>query len=251
MYANYRLVALAGVFAVLGFITVLGVRASQQQQQTEVVPFTATVNESRFGSSGIKGYEEVVTFAFRSDGSNVRAVRRNANNGATFEIKEVNDTVTKTRLIVDQATESKTSYGLSIEDVSQMRSPKCDIPLNSDSITILGFLSYKIVEEKEYPGGFVSSRERWVAPALNCFPLRERISKPHAKGATAPWNVREATAVKLGEPDPGLFQVPSNYAERSPSVRNQEFINRFVGSGCPPDPDADKVYNEKRPGQAK
>lgn len=132
---------------------------------------------------GTKAYEEFITYAVRSDGSRVRAVRREVVKGAVFEIKEIQDTRQRARIIVDEATQSKTSYKLAEQE---MPSADCPVPANAESDTILGFRVFKVAKEMTAPPDFTGTRESWVAPDLDCFPLKEVSVKVHRSGVPAP-----------------------------------------------------------------
>ena len=231
------------VLCCLGFVLAFALRAQQTRQ---FKPFTALVSESRFGSNGQKTYEETFTYAVRGDGSSARVVRREVHKGVAFEMRELVDIAKKTRTVVDEASESKTSYALSDGYVSRV-SPTCEVPSGAVVSTVLGYQTYRLIEDTRFPPNLIKSAERWVAPELNCFALRQRVCKVHVEGAVAPCNTREATSIVAGEPDTALFEVPSKYVERSPSQRHQELMKRFPGMEFPADPEADSVYQSQKP----
>jgi hypothetical protein len=72
-------------------------------------------------------------------------------------------------------------------------------------------LGFDVVHLRGEPPGAGFYVDRWSAPALNCFVIREELASSEYK------QVRSTVSVHLGEPDPSLFEVPGNYVERSPS----------------------------------
>jgi hypothetical protein len=115
--------------------------------------------------------------------------------------------------------------------------------------TILGYEVVRVVQHVGDPDNMVRT-ERWLAPALDCFPLKTVYS--HGKSepnSYAVVNVREALQVTVGEPAPSLFEKPPGYEERSPSDRRREYYNRYpeAAQPCPDcmkdnDREADQKY---------
>jgi hypothetical protein len=97
-----------------------------------------------------------------------------------------------------------------------------------------------------YGNGASNQHDRWEAPTLNCFALRQIDAATVIPPQKGPHNVEEATSVVLGEPDATLFFVPQNFLERSPSERHAEF-ERLYGVAAPTPPAADEFYNASRP----
>jgi hypothetical protein len=227
------------VIGLAAFLTAFGLRAQQQQTSAHFAPFTATILESRYRADGTKRYEETITYAVRGDGSSVRAVRREVVKGAAFEIKEIINAARKARIIVDQATESTTSYKLSGQELVP---PSCPIPANAETDTVLGYRVFKVTQKRTAPPDLSGTRETWIAPDLDCFAMKAVSTRIHAAGTAAPRNTRLVTDVRPGEPAPALFNVPAEYAERSPEQRTMILMNRFPALQIPADSAADDVY---------
>lgn len=235
----------------IGFLTVVAVGIvggqivlSQGSDQSR--PFTATIVESTF----LPGEEtprvaRMKTIAVRSDGSWVEAVQTEASGEVQGILlrRKITDVANRKRVVVDPLTESITTYPLSHAAaqafaIKSLHSCEANgTRLGTDRI--LGF-DVDIVEvQKRYDSPAVSNTRRmksWVAPELDCFPLRREIemdvaSKPTKKAIEA------VTNISMGEPDRGLFEIPSNYKERSPSEvlaeAGRRFPNRFGAcKGC-------------------
>jgi len=77
--------------------------------------------------------------------------------------------------------------------------------------------------------------ERWYSPDLQMVVMSKRTDPMNGDSVT------QFTDIQRGEPDPTLFQVPSDYTVKAggPAIR----IRRFKGAGQPPlpPPDADAV----------
>lgn len=61
------------------------------------------------------------------------------------------------------------------------------------------------------------SIEKWMAPDLGCYALRQIETKTSPDGVPGAYNVHEVRSVTLGKPDPKLFEIPSHFVERSPT----------------------------------
>jgi hypothetical protein len=84
-------------------------------------------------------------------------------------------------------------------------------------------LNYEAVRDKtEYQK---STSDRWFAPNLSCFTLKEVYST--ASGA---WNEKNAVSLIEGEPKASMFEIPPDYVERSPSQIAAAWTAVFPGS---------------------
>lgn len=90
--------------------------------------------------------------------------------------------------------------------------------------TILGYQTYKF-ESNGNPG--VTQREStWLALALDCRSLRYVVERFGDSGQLVSGFEPRALSVTLGEPDPGLFEVPTQYRELTPSQASRELRER-------------------------
>jgi len=170
----------------------------------KIAPFTMTRIEYGFSSLRDRVTMEYAVFAFRGDGSH-SLVRREPSG------KEINRTVTDfsrgREFFVNPRAE-----GIMASDLTgdafvawQHQMADCARDNTGESTVILGFTAWK--EETVTDGGGDTTRwTMWLAPELNCAPLREEVTKTHGER----WYkvTREAISVSLGEPDPGLFATP-------------------------------------------
>jgi hypothetical protein len=87
---------------------------------------------------------------------------------------------------------------------------------------ILGHDIIKLTEENRAPNNGKEVIEAWVAPELNCYPLRESDSLSYG-----PHNEIEVADLTEGEPPSAMFDVPPDYVERSPSQLSADWAARF------------------------
>jgi len=87
---------------------------------------------------------------------------------------------------------------------------------------ILGYDVVKLTGEDRAPNNGREITEAWVAAELNCYPLRKSESL-----SSGPHNEIEVTDLTEGQPPPPMFDVPRDYAERSPSQVSAEWAARF------------------------
>ncbi len=196
-------------------------------------PFTATAVETRYGSDGVKAYQETYTFAVRSDGSQAKAVNRRARDGNWYEMRMVVDIPRRRRVSIDPITQSITTYNLSAGEAALLALPDRSCQgIDGGDANLLGYVAKRVVENLQFRDGKVQGLESWRAPALDCFPLRE-IDSQGPLGGNSPRNLVEVVTVIEGEPASSMFEVPASYAERSPSDVVSEFNRRFGSLGRP------------------
>ena len=111
--------------------------------------------------------------------------------------------------------------------------------------TLLGYQVVKRTYSSEGPTGTMHLLESWVAPALNCYQLREVV--------TLNGSVTKRTTVvsfTTGEPESTHFEFPGEYQESQPS----DAINALTeqrglaprDSSAPPLGQAKQRYHERR-----
>lgn len=91
--------------------------------------------------------------------------------------------------------------------------------------------------------------EIWVAPELDDLPVRDRRWWKNAQGAVVSETDQIATEIILGDPDPALFDIPSDYVEMKPSDLAAAVEQRVFGRMIPAAAmntllRADEIYRE-------
>ena len=184
------------------------------QAQGSVPAYAAAFDIKQFGPTGNIVSTQTVIKGERSDGSRVwvRAVLDNRSVG----IRSIVDVPSRKRVTVDPVTESVTTYKLSSAEAQHLSSPaQCTAVVPGRQETIMGFQSVQ-QNERTTAGSRVITSQRWVAPALNCLPLRS-ITDIADDGELKAHIVEQASSIQLTPPDASLFSIPVNYTERAPS----------------------------------
>jgi hypothetical protein len=234
----------AGLFLVAVVVCVVGIRM-RAQQSTKYIPFTATVVRARFNGQNQKTSEETITKAIRSDGSTAVSVMRLFPDGKQYQQLMIVDIQGKRRTVIDSATESITTYTLSSKTIDMLIKQYVDCrTLAAETQLIEGYSA-----KHEVVRGAASSatQDRWVAPDLDCFPLKETSTRD-ANDPRSPHNETHTIAVVIGEPASSLFSIPGSYTERSPKQVLAEFAKRFPGTDVVPFSNgSDQGYLNSRP----
>jgi hypothetical protein len=119
-------------------------------------------------------------------------------------------------------------------------------------------LGYEVLvsESTNSPSSELSFKKKiWRAPALNCFALMEEVIRI-ADGKETETLISTVISVTEGEPEPSLFQPPSNYTERGPSEAMSEGLRQLPQGTCTTcakssnpivfDATKDRIYREAR-----
>lgn len=217
----YFVFTLAIAAVTIGLIRVHATGGAQSYQ-----PFTATFLETQPAVPGWPEWPPIVSIlAVRQDGSQARV--RKVIGARTFGNSIIIDVPSKTRISVDPATKSKTSYKISDRWMSEYLRSLTFVDIGTEEAVIEGHKAYKRVKTF---GDVGVTEEEWLAPDLNYFPLRSIATT--TKGGVHVQLTRQAISVALGTPDPNLFTIPTDYVERSPIQVFQE-AERVTGRTHP------------------
>ena len=209
-------ILLAGTTAVVWFAGALTSKALRARASTNTAPvaLTAEFVVKNYDAANRELVSSQDVFARRSDGSIV-VVRKNVDN-REVGIRRIFDTSRRQSISLDPLTQSLLTYDLPSQEVEYLSAPGSNCQernpyletANEPRAKVLGF---EVVHLRGKPPGAEFYVNRWSAPALNCFVIREELTSSEFK------QVRSTVSIQLGEPDPSLFDVPGNYVERSPS----------------------------------
>lgn len=231
----------------LGFLTFLSTNIVLSQGGVTVTPFTLTVEERSYSPNGKEALSRTVTRAMRGDGSKSESWNKTLPNGQLARAAVIEDLALRKRIVVDEATESITTYSLSDEELAFMKRSRveCAQSGTSNGPLILGQRVVRDVTQYPEPSGINALSESWKALDLACTPLVETLAFSRAS-LQGPRIARKVTSIVLGEPNPTLFTVPTHYVERAPSEVFTEFGRRFPGTP-PASPDTtgklDRAYS--------
>lgn len=231
----FRLVA--GIFATLSVFPTARLVAQEFLQPPAYVPHTATVVTRFYDNAGTVNATIVSLRARRGDGSlaKVRELVRNEVSG----VKLIVDTVAGQRVAVDPLTQSRTTYHLTPKAIYEHEDFRLGACQNAgEEVQEIGGLEARKFRQEISHGnprtgsGWTTVVERWLAPALNCEPVRVDSRMVSPDGTVGGRTVDEVISVTMGEPNANLFAVPE-YPEKSPSEVMAEY-DRIRGRGeCP------------------
>jgi hypothetical protein len=201
--------------------------------------YTVKTVEKRYSSSGVEIETQFITDAVRNDGSQVKIIRKIADTKQWVNVKTIIDLKSRQRIELEPLTESKTSSSLSARYVQYLQAkPKaCSEGSSQEKSVVQGQEVIRMQNDYNLPSGEVDRVERWLAPALDCFPLREKFSKGPKNGPFKLKMTRDVTELTLGEPNASLFQVNPDFKERSASEVAAEFKRKYpklAEEGCGP-----------------
>ncbi len=213
--------------------------------------FTARLQQELVGV-GVPTRTRNLFYAVRSDGSKVEGTSRVYPDGRLYITRAVSLAPEGKYVVVSEATESKTTWPLSLRAVAELKSgpsdPSCTVKADGPrQFRVIGsgtLLEYVVVK-LEVERGLVRTEE-WEAPALGCYPMKVVYEWKDTNGNIESRTDTTVTSITLGDPDPGLFAVPGTYAEVPPSRMNMEGAMRLFGHvpQCLIDqaPKADRLY---------
>jgi hypothetical protein len=152
------------------------------------------------------------TIAVRSDGSISRVSKWQGRTTVQHLLysREVIDATAKTHTFVDPVTES-----VLIEPYHDVQTIGYGLCAGGPAGQIEGFdVVYSESTEILKDGSAINEKE-WKAPKLGCYPLvQEWISTGH-NGELIGDTKHSLVHIKLGEPDPWYFEIPTNYTTRT------------------------------------
>ena len=166
------------------------------------------------------------TVARRSNGTHMVSFSVDSPTHEKGAVVEIFDFVKLTYAFLEPFTESVSTYRHTAQDLRGLdgEKPGCtsdELALakaSGSAAYMLGYLVVPITTAESESGG---GGTKWVAPALDCYPLKEtQIFRGSHNEITV-------TGVAEGEPPANLFTVPSNYIERPPSQVDAEYWTKY------------------------
>jgi len=220
--------ALSAAVGVGSFILTQSVKVKAQRNDRK--PFTVIMVENQYnGDEKQPVHTHYYLFAVRGDGTQVQTSWVQSPRGKWMQPKTIVDFSAKKLVSVVPFAESLSTLPLS-EGVtswypSQPRK-ECTADPNLERSTLLDYEVRKVHKQFLGPPESEISVDFFMAPALDCFALREEATiGPAAAPRTR--MTRQPLFVLEGKPAPSLFEIPSDYVERSPSEVAAEFERRY------------------------
>ncbi len=175
----------------------------------------------------------------RSDGSTVEFKPRfpPPPNLSLPPMRIIIDVQARTRTIVDDVTQSKTTYklGTSVAGLTTIADNCGGQP--GDAISPI--LSFQVVKVGKVSGDTEPrSTEVLRSPALGCAELKRVVFKLASSSRAVLIRSSEAILVTSGDPDAGDFAIPSSYVERAPSESMRQLRSRYPDVFPPIPPNA-------------
>lgn len=194
-------------------------------------PFIAEIIEKHFDEAGelapLPAGIDYVTVGRKSDGSQVRFLPIQEPDEKFTLVRDVFDVAGRGMTIYPDTRSVTTDYlppvhvGHRIANTESCP-PEASSP-TAESSRLLGYDAVRIYTERSDKKGVVRD-ERWVAPALGCFSLREnQIFEDGARNET------EVISIFEDEPPASWFTAPKDYVERSPSQVAAAYAARYPG----------------------
>jgi hypothetical protein len=129
------------------------------------------------------------------------------------------------RLSVHSALKAVTTFHLDQRQADgARRQQSCDGDATAIRSTMMGYEVVSRQRPNDIPNlpSHIPDIEVWMAPALGCIRLEERWNRDGRLTM-----IRQAENIRLGDPDPSLFEVPADYTELSPMQVDARFKEWF------------------------
>jgi hypothetical protein len=119
--------------------------------------------------------------------------------------------------------------------------PQCGLSQLSPSIRptllgeaeVAGLKTVVIQTTTQLESGEVLVRKDWRAPDLDCVVLKLSEDRQDSAGTVTGHFEIEPVKVTAGTPAPGLFEIPADYVEKSPSEMRNAIVQKFGDAGLP------------------
>lgn len=205
---KHSLLTLLGLAIILFFV---GYGAATFTHQSASASFTATYNERLTDSKGnVTEHRYIIA---EKPGASVRINFASKPDGSECQARIVR-TPASTIFVVDELKAKSTTYHPSTSPIVSQGSAQSAQNRFTAAGTALAFgyfANILIAEDK------ASRVERWIIPELNDLAVKDVRHWKDATGAIVSTTEQTVTQLSVGDPDPSLFVVPSDYTELPPS----------------------------------
>jgi hypothetical protein len=218
---------------------------------TSPVAFTAEYVVTTHNATNVELQNALTLYAQKADGSFVM-LQKTVGPGIPNGLRRILNMQTKRMVTVDPETMSLSTYVYADPDLEFYRHPSATCEQHKNFTRDPGpqpkVFGFEVIRFSGTLPASENMAERWLAPDLNCFALREEMTMMPDRSK----HRRVTKSVNLGEPDPALFEIPvTGYTERSPS---EVLTLARKKQGVPPSAKSahtngtlDKVYTNHRP----
>ncbi|MGH9747459.1 MAG: hypothetical protein ACRD59_15295 [Candidatus Acidiferrales bacterium] len=218
------IIIVALLAAACGFLLAFG-RTTQTSSES-FVPFTAHLVEKHYATLNAlqPAATNEISVGRRRDGSEVEIISvHSPNKGQIGSLVYILDVASSREIQLEPFTKSIMTFYLSPSELAaRLSSKRCsgNVAQSTDRSKMMNY--DVVISKNEYRKG---TADKWLAPYLSCFTLKEVYSS--ADGA---WNEKIADSLTEGEPQASMFEIPSDYIERSPSQIADAWTVVFPGS---------------------
>ena len=221
------------VMLVGGFKVGFAARSNAHLQSHVFRPFVLSEHVTHFSQKNVGVKEVDWTIARRADGSLVESFNvkdSDSPDGNERIAVFIWDVPSRRNIMLEPFTKSAMTQFRSPKEIadflsSQQACSDAIVSANSGRSTEQ-FLGYTVVRLEETSKAM--NTISWVAPDLDCFPLRQTVTflEPAHAGLH-----HEDVATKIDEVEPpsSMFDVPWDYIERSPAEIQAEYSRKFGG----------------------
>jgi hypothetical protein len=244
------IVCLATVLLAGGIKIGSGARPQSSRQSPTFTPFVLSEQETHFSRSNVAVKSVGYTIARREDGSLVRSFiikDTDSPDGTEGRAVFIWDVPSRKNIMLEPFTKSAMTQLRSPKEIADFLSSEkaCSdaiLSANSDRSTEQ-LLDHAVVRVEE--ASDILHTVSWVAPDLDCFPLRQTVALLDSKHLGLHHDTI-VTKIEIGEPPSSMFDVPQDYTERSPLEIQTEYARKSGGRqfwGTTAD-DAERQYRQ-------
>ncbi|HUQ95695.1 MAG TPA: hypothetical protein VM120_28715 [Bryobacteraceae bacterium] len=242
MLTSRKILVMTLIAVVAGAIWgTVGTRPRTVKAQNTRVPFTAQFEERFYDGAGSLVHVRPQTVAVQNDGSNVKV------DGGFWlgALAEKRPKILEHRIIIDQQARTLISVYPDLKmkitaplRVGELQSQRVDSfatcnrtgwELEASLNTTISGQPAIFMKRERLKGGDSWITREWVSPELGCIALKKEVLMT-VNGAEQKSEV-VLKSLRIGEPDPALFNVPRDFAETLPS-KVLEGIEAFNGRQC-------------------
>lgn len=230
-----RLFVIGALCAVLVFVIAESVTSSRiAYAQTHFTPYTLQVENRLFDATNNGVLLQRKTIGRRSDGAyaSLETVGGKLGMRAGDQVRKVT-LPTGEYFMAHDALRAVTSYRSNDYRARQLNARPLRVRAvgcvgskeqNIGNQNIMGQETVGVAKKTTLPGLRLTE---WRALGLGCESLRTVIEQQQPDGSWKVHNEIDAVSLVLGEPDPALFNLPSDYAEMKPSDIEQKEVERI------------------------
>jgi hypothetical protein len=214
----------------LGFF----VRYERVHAQGTRLPRTLTRITRMLDANAVPREVDTEILATRSDGSlgrrSIKVTSLGVPDSKVVETREIVDAVARKRTSLEVLSNSKSTFPMNDTEVKKFTGApdkscatfadakmKVVVTPVPEPSSLLGYSVIKVTLSVTETSDRSMSVERWLSPELDCEALREVATMILKRDGSKYVTTKEVVSLLIGEPEQGLFEIPTDAVERSPS----------------------------------